>query len=175
MKFNERIYNERKRLGISQEELGVRIGVSRQSISKWELATSEPDITKLKALAKMFNMSVDCLIADDENDIEDSKNAGKDVDKIPDTIEVILKRFGWLIGVYIVYVGTGLLIFSFVSLILFNTTLMLPDQDGSMLTNIFFNPLNNFKLFQMSLMFVGLIIIIIGILLAIFLKKRFNK
>ena len=47
MNFNEKLIKLRKERGLSQEELGAAVGVSRQTISKWELAQSYPDFQKL--------------------------------------------------------------------------------------------------------------------------------
>ena len=47
MNFNEKLIKLRKEKGLSQEELGTEIGVSRQTISKWELAQSYPDFQRL--------------------------------------------------------------------------------------------------------------------------------
>lgn len=47
MNFNEKLIELRKSKGLSQDELGQRLGVSRQTISKWELAQSYPDFQRL--------------------------------------------------------------------------------------------------------------------------------
>lgn len=62
MKINENIFELRKKKGISQEELGAKLGVSRQTVSKWEVGKSVPDIQKLKAIADLFGITVDELI-----------------------------------------------------------------------------------------------------------------
>ena len=68
MKLNEKIFQCRKRSGLSQEELADRVGVSRQAVSKWELGTALPELDKLKLLAKTFGVSTDWLL-DDEQEI----------------------------------------------------------------------------------------------------------
>lgn len=71
MKFNERLLELRKKNGWSQEELGYKLDVSRQTISKWESGQTTPELEKLRNLAKIFEISVDELISeDDENNIE---------------------------------------------------------------------------------------------------------
>lgn len=62
MQVGERILKLRKENNISQEELGFKINVSRQTISKWENNESSPDLNNLKSLAKLFNVSTDYLI-----------------------------------------------------------------------------------------------------------------
>ncbi len=62
MKFNEKLIKLRKEQGMTQETLAFSLGVSRQSVSKWELGEYEPDIAKLKELAKIFSVTVDYLV-----------------------------------------------------------------------------------------------------------------
>ena len=57
----DKIIELRKRAGYSQEELAEKLGVSRQSISKWEGAQSIPDMNKILALADLFGVSTDHL------------------------------------------------------------------------------------------------------------------
>jgi transcriptional regulator with XRE-family HTH domain len=57
-----RLYQYRKAMGISQEELAERIGVSRQAVSKWERAESSPDTDNLIELAKVYGVSLDELL-----------------------------------------------------------------------------------------------------------------
>lgn len=59
MKFNERLLELRKKNGWSQEELGYKIDVSRQTVSKWESGQTTPELEKLRMLAKLFEISVD--------------------------------------------------------------------------------------------------------------------
>lgn len=61
----DKIIELRKRAGYSQEELAEQLGVSRQSISKWEGAQSIPDMNKILALAKLFGVSTDYLLKDE--------------------------------------------------------------------------------------------------------------
>ena len=62
MKFNERLMALRKKQGLSQEELGFELGVSRQTVSKWESGQSYPDFQRLVLLADYFDISLDELV-----------------------------------------------------------------------------------------------------------------
>ena len=62
MTIGQRIAEERKKLGISQEALGDTMGVSRQAISKWESDGAIPEIDKLIGLCKLFGVSVGWLL-----------------------------------------------------------------------------------------------------------------
>ena len=61
----DKIIDLRKRAGYSQEELAEQLGVSRQSISKWEGAQSMPDMNKILAMANLFGVSTDYLLRDE--------------------------------------------------------------------------------------------------------------
>ena len=65
MIFSEKITELRKRSGLTQEQFGDMIGVSRQAVSKWEMAQSVPDINKVMAIAEFFEVPVDFLLKDD--------------------------------------------------------------------------------------------------------------
>ncbi len=69
MEFGEKIMNLRKKNGLSQEELAEKVGVARQTISKWELGETSPDIKQSKELSKIFNVSLDELTNNDIKDI----------------------------------------------------------------------------------------------------------
>lgn len=64
MKFNNKLYELRKQMGLSQEELANRLNVSRQTVSKWELGESTPDMEKLVAISDLFEVSLDELVLD---------------------------------------------------------------------------------------------------------------
>lgn len=61
----DKIMNERKKNGWSQEELADQLGVSRQSVSKWEGAQSVPDLQKIIQMSQIFGVSTDYLLKDE--------------------------------------------------------------------------------------------------------------
>ena len=61
----DKIIENRKKNGWSQEELADKLGVSRQSVSKWESAQAVPDMKKVLQLAEVFNVSTDYLLKDE--------------------------------------------------------------------------------------------------------------
>ena len=67
MTTGQRISEKRKELGLSQESLGEKLGVSRQSIYKWESDTSLPDVDKLIALSRLFGVPVGWLLGVEED------------------------------------------------------------------------------------------------------------
>ena len=62
MNFAEHLMSLRKQRGWSQEELGSQIGVTRQTVSKWEMGQSTPELEKLMELSRLFGMSIDQLV-----------------------------------------------------------------------------------------------------------------
>ena len=68
----DKIINERKKNGWSQEELADMLDVSRQSVSKWEGAQSIPDISKILKMAEVFGVSTDYLLKEDMEPVENS-------------------------------------------------------------------------------------------------------
>ena len=68
MSFADNLATLRKLNDLSQEELADRIGVSRQTLSKYETGESLPDIEKCKALADFFSVSLDDLISYEKDD-----------------------------------------------------------------------------------------------------------
>ena len=65
MTLGEKIYQQRKAQGLSQEQLAAKIQVSRQAISKWELDEALPGIDNIIQLSKAFDISTDYLLHDD--------------------------------------------------------------------------------------------------------------
>lgn len=62
MMFNDNLNKYRKQKGLSQEELAFRLGVSRQSVSKWESGQSTPELERIIEIADLFGISLDELI-----------------------------------------------------------------------------------------------------------------
>lgn len=62
MNLGNNLFQARKKAGLSQEIVAEKLGVSRQTISKWETDETVPDIYQSKKLAKLYNLSLDELI-----------------------------------------------------------------------------------------------------------------
>jgi len=62
LEFAQRLTDYRKKAGLSQEELALKLGVSRQAVSKWECGESSPDTDNLIALSKIYHVSLDELV-----------------------------------------------------------------------------------------------------------------
>ncbi len=62
MEFHNKLYELRRQKGFSQEELANRLNVSRQTVSKWEVGESDPDMENLVAISELFGVSLDELV-----------------------------------------------------------------------------------------------------------------
>lgn len=82
MSLGNNLFNARKKKGMSQEEVAERLGVSRQTISKWETDETLPDIRQSKKLAVLYGLSLDELI---EFDV-DAKEIQDMIDKTSDEV-----------------------------------------------------------------------------------------
>jgi transcriptional regulator with XRE-family HTH domain len=88
MNFSEKLYELRKQEGLSQEELAEKVSVSRQTISKWEMGQSSPEMEKLVNLSKIFDISLDELVG---NDVIDEKEIEPKEDVKTKKKHIILK------------------------------------------------------------------------------------
>lgn len=78
MSFGEKLQNLRKAKGLSQYQLAMQLNVSRQTISKWELGASLPDVENIIEISRFFDTSIDYLLKDDFQDAnEEIENKSK--------------------------------------------------------------------------------------------------
>lgn len=101
MKFNEKLIELRKAKGLSQEELGNELGVSRQTVSKWELGQSYPDFQKLVILSDFFNISLDKLIKDiDLDDVRENNSDNEKVSKMYEDFQTAKTALNYLLNFF---------------------------------------------------------------------------
>lgn len=117
MTISEKILYCRKKAMLSQETLADIIGVSRQSVSKWETGESAPEISKLSLLAKTFGVSTDWLLSEEEpaepEPVKPESPAPEKTDwveSIPGVIGKLIRQYGWLYGVYSALSGVGFVV-----------------------------------------------------------------
>lgn len=70
MTLGEKIQKERKEAGLSQEDLGEQLGVSRQAVSRWECNNGYPETEKLIRICQIFHVSLDYLLGEENNGAE---------------------------------------------------------------------------------------------------------
>ena len=91
MEIGNKIMELRKKNGLSQEELAEKVGVARQTISKWELGETSPDLKQSKELSKIFKVSLDELVDNDIKDVLVEKTSN--VEKLAGLILNLIKFF----------------------------------------------------------------------------------
>lgn len=82
MSFQNGVFQARKKSGYSQEEVAEKIGVSRQTISKWETGETTPDIFQAKRMSMIYKVTLDELI-DYNADLDEIQ---EDIDKYTDDV-----------------------------------------------------------------------------------------
>ena len=123
MNFNEKLIKLRKERGLSQDELGAAVGVSRQTISKWELAQSYPDFQKLVLLSDYFKISLDTLVKDiDVEDVRDKNLNEKQLSMIYKDITTAKKTVGTVVNIFCGIAVIGVIFF--VLLIILNMVVL---------------------------------------------------
>lgn len=100
MSLGNKIFELRKKKGLSQEQLGEKVDVTRQTISNWELGETAPNPEQLKLLSKALNISVDELIDNDMKGILETKVSN--TEKLAGIIIKILKAIGILFIILLV-------------------------------------------------------------------------
>ena len=94
MELGKQIYELRKKANLSQEQLAEKVGVSRQTISKWELGETAPDIKQAQILSQIFNISLDELTGNDTKEVIYEKVSN--TEKLAGLIIKIIKIWGSL-------------------------------------------------------------------------------
>ena len=100
MNFNDKLIELRKSKGLSQEELGAELKVSRQTVSKWESCQSYPDFQRLVLLSDYFGLTLDELVKDvDVQDVREKNLNNEKLDSIYKDVSFVKSIFrGLLIG-----------------------------------------------------------------------------
>ena len=124
MSLGNKILELRKKKRLSQEQLGEKVNVTRQTISNWELNETTPNPEQLKLLSSVLNVSIDELLDNNINNILVDKVSN--TEKLAGMIIKILKVIGIAFVVF--------LIIDIIALILFNTTGKLTSVESSATT-----------------------------------------
>ena len=122
MKFNEKLMSIRKMKGLSQEELGMELQVSRQTISKWESGQSYPDFQRLVMLSDYFDMTLDELVKDiDVQDVRDKNLTDEKVASIYLDVENVKNKSRKFVKIccYAGVILWGIVILAFILHLLF--------------------------------------------------------
>jgi transcriptional regulator with XRE-family HTH domain len=189
VQIGERIQKYRKEAGMSQEQLGEKLGVSRQAVSKWETGESLPELDKIIQMAELFGVTTDELLRktastekvetesrERQNRAVGPKQAFQDADGFGNGPLAPLFRFakrkGYLAGYY--YMGIGALMgvillgFWFAANSMMGGFFSFGSNFGMPFGNALSSPL---KIFVVVGMVIAACVFIFGAVIAIKLKK----
>lgn len=110
MKLGENILRLRKKQGLSQEQLGEKIDVTRQTISNWELGETSPNPEQLKLLSKILMVSVDELLDNEIKSILEEKVSN--TERLAGIIIKILKFLGIIFIIFLMIDLIALIFFA---------------------------------------------------------------
>ena len=114
MNFNEKLIDLRKTKGMSQEELGAELKVSRQTISKWESGQSYPDFQRLVLLSDYFGLTLDELVKDiDVQQVRDKNISNEKINSIYNDINTAKAFVKWYLIIAGIAAGIVLILFAY--------------------------------------------------------------
>ncbi|APU66117.1 helix-turn-helix domain-containing protein (plasmid) [Weissella paramesenteroides] len=108
MILGQRIKEEREKRQWTQDYLAETLNVSRQTISKWEVGSTYPDIDRLVQISNLFGITLDSLIKGDDSlkkSIVITKNA-----KAQTNVWEFMRSTGWMMVIAIIYLVTKMII-----------------------------------------------------------------
>lgn len=108
MKFSEKLIMLRKNKKWSQEDLGNKLGVARQTVSKWELGETTPEMDKLLKMSEIFEITLDELMKEEDTNIE-----SENINNISNSKAKFIKY----LGVFLIIVLTIIIIKTIIVLV----------------------------------------------------------
>lgn len=108
MILGQRIKEEREKRQWTQDYLAETLNVSRQTISKWEVGSTYPDIDRLVQISNLLGITLDSLIKGDDSlkkSIVITKNA-----KAQTNVWEFMRSTGWMMVIAIIYLVTKMII-----------------------------------------------------------------
>ncbi len=197
MKLHEKIYYLRKKAGYSQEEMAEKLGVSRQAVSKWETGEAVPELAKFTAIAKLFDVTTDWLLKDDDSEPrfadaskseKGTSSAPRVADEISDGVMSIISKlwrtYGWLVGVVLMIGGAGMFLVAAVGMVAFvnmgkTAENMFGMFDGGFgfggHTDVIHGMTSTVSGVPVVGMIIGALIFVAGLVLVIVHRKKYGK
>ena len=176
--IGDKIRDLRKKAGLSQEELGYEVGVSRQAVSKWEMGKSIPNTENLIALSRFFDVEVSYFIHDADMNVADTsityESNDKDVVIVNNGQEIVsarktLRCTNIIMVLLIIFaaVFTGISIYT--GILAFTVPM---ESDFEFVYFSEFN-INIFDVFIVSVVLFG--VLVIGIVITVIIKVMQSK
>ena len=179
--IGQKIKELRKKADLTQDRLADYLGVSAQAVSKWETGEATPELSKLAALCSVLNVSADWLLNDigpeppqEDGAAKESSSGSPDrLEQLPGFIGRMVRKYGWLFGVYQAVMGTVLSLIGLI-LILFSRQILSGffRPPAGMEHNPILSIFNPVAAFGGGLLVIGILLLVSGILIAVFLKRK---
>lgn len=169
MELGKKIQTIRKNNNLSQSDLAEMLGVSRQSVSKWETGTATPEISKLIQISEMFDISVDMILGA-ERDIDIPDDSNNTENKSEPSNHGNKNKIVGLIGMTYNSTIMGLIEVSVLLFILIPVNIFLYERG-------FFGPVTFSFIEQIEIVLKGFLpdVFFIGILLVFFFRRLVKK
>ena len=137
--LSENLKRIRKDNNLSQEQLAEKLGVSRQSVSKWENGEAYPEMDKVLQLCKMFNLNIDEILNQDIKEVNENKQSKINVDKyVKDFLDYITKTINLFSSMKFKDIIKCLIEQCFIGISILIVTLILGTLLGNLFHGVFF-------------------------------------
>ncbi len=178
--IGEKIYDLRKRKGLSQEELGEAVGVSRQTISKWEMGKTIPDTENIVVLSRFFGVDVSYFVPKPQCEHEIAATVAETA--VPDNdetaIKKIIKRRRLINRMKILLIFLCVIAGVFASIAIYSGIITITFSRKSDFEKIYFSEfnINIFDIFLTSIiLFIVLIVIIMITIIILVVETKKSK
>ena len=166
MSLGTSLAEARRKAGLTQERVAEKLGVSRQTISKWENNQALPDAYNLKILSKVLGASVDEIIDPDK---EVKRQDDNQIIGAIDHVVSLGKRHWQKIGYYFIYTGLALLAMGILVSVMSNSLFGSFDLIGD---DFMESPLSMFDIIRNFMLIVALVLLVAGIVLVIYDRHK---
>ena len=114
MDLGKKLINLRKEKKMTQEEVAEHLNITRQTVSNWELGSTKPDVEQLKAISKLYKVSIDNLLDNDTKEVlaQTISNTEKLAGLVYKLLKWVIILFGALFVVMVVLAVMGIIFFS---------------------------------------------------------------
>ena len=174
MNLSDNLKKIRKEHNLSQEQLADKLGVSRQSVSKWESNQAYPEMDKVLQICKMFNVNIDELMNQDINSVKESKQSKSNLNKyVKDLLEFMTKTVDMFCSMKFKDIIKCLIEQLFVVFIIWLVFVIIGGIGNGIFSNIFhFLPLNVYEVIYSIFSSIYILLVsILGIILFLYVFK----
>ena len=168
MNLGDNLKKLRKEYNLSQEQLADKLGVSRQSVSKWESNLAYPEMDKVLQICKMFNLNIDELLNQDIKNVNENKKSKLTINKyIDDFLEFVTKTIDIFINMKFIDRVKFILEQCFIIFIIYLFAIIIGGVGNYLINTLFeFLPYNIYRIIHLICSDIYIVIsLIVGIIL----------